>query len=35
MKNQYLLTFYRSEYIQYHAILENDEIREKIADFLL
>ncbi len=35
MKNQYLLTFYRSEYIQYHTILENDEIREKVADFLL
>ena len=35
MKNQCLLTFYRSEYIQYHTILENDEIREKVADFLL
>ena len=35
MKDSYLLTFYRSEYIQYNVILDNAEIRKKVADFLL
>lgn len=35
MKNDYQVTFYKSELAQYNYILDNDEIRSKIADFLL
>lgn len=35
MKKSYQITFYKSEFIQFNSILEDEEIRNKIADFLL
>ena len=34
-EKSYQITFYKSEFIQFNSILENEEIRNKIADFLL
>ena len=34
MKKTYQMTFYKSEYVQFNCILENEEIRYKIADFV-
>ena len=35
MKKSYQMTFFKSEFIQYKCILEDEEIRNKIADFVL
>ncbi len=35
MKKTYQMTFFKSEFIQFNCILEDEEIRNKIADFVL
>ena len=35
MKKDYQLTFYKADYAQYNCILEDDEIRSRISEFLL